>query len=459
MKSALMIIGLIVAMIAAGCSSDEKKTASRDTVVVHDTTVYVDSAQSAAADTGMMPITLPVLDAFFADSSFAGELRAKLGLSDAQIDSLRRMARDETAKLRESDVAGDGERATAAQQLAASRIDAIIGAEKGAQLMALVSERWGGRADSTRQVALSTSVPTDTRIVINAPAYRMDLFENGKLTRTFTIGIGYPEFPLPTGLRSASEIIFNPSWIPPDEPWVESSSKVKVGKKVEAGSKLNPLGIAKIPIGLPSLIHGGKAQSQLGGFASHGCAGVTDRQMHDFTMELARVTGTELTDSMIDAFGKNRSHTQIVALKTPVPVELRYQTIMVDDGRLHIYRDVYAHNTNTEVNLRNVLAAYNVKLEQFSDSERTRTMAALRDMSRDAMGHLDSAAIDSTAVKGKSGSAMKNNGKSSSESAHITRTVKGEKEIVIPVAALKGKGYPVPMETAPPPSKQIAKKM
>ena len=102
--------------------------------------------------------------------------------------------------------------------------------------------------------ASPNGLPNDTRIVINAPAYRMDMFENGKLLKSYQIGIGYPEFPLPVGMRTANAIIFNPTWTPPDEPWVESpSSKVKVGQKVAAGSNLNPLGLVKIPIGSPSL--------------------------------------------------------------------------------------------------------------------------------------------------------------------------------------------------------------
>src|SRR5574341_1324562 len=90
-------------------------------------------------------------------------------------------------------------------------------------------------------IALPNAIPDDTRIVINAPAYRMDIFDDGALVKSYLIGIGYPEFPLPTGMRMADAIIFNPTWTPPDEPWVESPrSKVKVGQKVAAGSKLNP---------------------------------------------------------------------------------------------------------------------------------------------------------------------------------------------------------------------------
>src|SRR5688500_10058404 len=44
------------------------------------------------------------------------------------------------------------------------------------------------------------AIPTDTRIVVNIPAYRMDIFADGSLIKSYKVGIGTPEFPLPTGL-------------------------------------------------------------------------------------------------------------------------------------------------------------------------------------------------------------------------------------------------------------------
>src|SRR5215510_4642941 len=51
------------------------------------------------------------------------------------------------------------------------------------------------------------AVPQDTRIVVNIPAFRMDLFRDGTLVKSYKIGIGYPEFPLPRGFRKAEMII------------------------------------------------------------------------------------------------------------------------------------------------------------------------------------------------------------------------------------------------------------
>ena len=221
-------------------------------------------------------------------------------------------------------------------------------------------------------------IPQGTRVVINAPAFRMDLFEDGKLTKSYKIGIGYPEFPLPTGLRIADTIIFSPTWTPPDEPWVESpNSKVKVGQKIEAGDKLNPLGPIKIPIGLPSLIHGGKAPAQIGSFASHGCVGLTNPQVRDFAKHLARLGGTQISDERIAEYEKNRTETRPVKLSRAVTVELRYETVTVEDGKPHIYRYVYDRDANTGDNLRNVLQAYGVTIDQLNEGRRSQMTNAL----------------------------------------------------------------------------------
>jgi lipoprotein-anchoring transpeptidase ErfK/SrfK len=284
---------------------------------------------------------------------------------------------------------------------------------------------------------LPSVIPNDTRIVINAPAYRMDIFENGKLTQSYRIGIGHPEFPLPVGMRTANAIIFNPTWTPPDEQWVESpSSKVKVGQKVEAGSKLNPLGLIKIPIGSPTLIHGGKSAAQLGGFTSHGCVGLTDAQVVDLSKRLARLGGIEITDRQIAEYKQNRTKTKNIAIKQPIPVELRYETIVVEGGKLCVYRDVYERGTNTEANLRNVLGAYGLALESLNESERSQVGMALDRMGRNAAGVKVPAAKSTPSANGAAGQ---------SPSGKVTRRIKGEKEMVIEITALAGKGYSAPV--------------
>jgi lipoprotein-anchoring transpeptidase ErfK/SrfK len=389
------------------------------------------------------PLTLPVIDALFHsdEQAFVNDLRTRLQLTDEQINRLRTLAREQTAALNESDAESGS--TSEARQRAVEQLRTIIGEEKVEQLAQLIATRGAGEGGETTGAPQQTagdrpnSVPSDTRIVVNIPAFRMDVFENGRLMKSYRIGIGYPEFPLPTGLRRASTIIFNPTWTPPDEPWVSRSLR---GRTVPAGSRANPLGPIKIPIGSPSLIHGGKSPARLGNFASHGCVGLTNPQVQDFARVLAQVSGTELTPERITGYARNPTQTQNVALRQPVPVELRYETIVVEDGQLYIYRDVYERGTNTEENLRRVLAAFDVTLEQLSEEERTRVMEALRDMSRDARGR-------STANANNTNANSTNNANRNSRNQNnrsVTTTVRGERQVAIPIAALQGKGYPAP---------------
>ncbi len=445
---------LSVLLIASGCEdvNGVKNTNTAPPVTGNTNTAPPAPTQPAKNKTVVM-FTLPMLRAFLDNQDFTAELRKRLQLSVDQISQLQKLSRDDR-KMNGEDYASES--SYEARLEATEKVSAIIGEDKAQQLAVLLDENWSGKtsanaaapgatpsAGAATTVSSWNTVPSDTRVVVNAPAYRMDIFAGGQLVKSYKVGIGYPEFPLPTGMRQAKEIIFNPSWVPPDEPWVESSNKVKVGEKVEAGSKLNPLGIAKIPIGLPSLIHGGKSLDKIGGFASHGCVGLTDAQLREFAQDIAKLGGNELTAKEIAEYGKNRTETKNVKLNNPVPVELRYETIVVEDGKLHIYRDIYDLDTNTEENLRQVLSKYGVTVEELSEAEQAQVLKALKDMSRDATGKIDNDGQNNAAAAAKTDKNDK--GKSKAESGKITRTVKGAKEVVIDIAALKSKGYPAPV--------------
>ena len=394
-------------------------------------------------------LTLPVLDAFLANESFSGLLKSRLQLTDEQIVKLKEAAHSDTAKLSEASAGTSSGETARARTTAKETITKIIGAEKAQQLEALIAEQWTGdnesAADKTATQSVSNEVPTDSRVVVNAPAYRMDIFESGRLIKSYKIGIGYPQFPLPTGLRKARVIIFNPTWTPPDEPWVAKMKDVRVGEKVEAGSKLNPLGPVKIPIGGPSLIHGGKPPAKIGTFASHGCVGLTTPQVHDFAKRLAQLGGAQLTDADIAAYERNKTETKEVKLTNAVPVELRYETILVEDGKLHIYRDVYDQETNTEENLRAVLEANGIHFEDLTEDVRAQILDALTQMSGSSTSQTTPSPRDKSGNKPENASPSASPGKSTAKKP-LPRATKNQNEIVIEIAALTGKGYPAPVE-------------
>jgi lipoprotein-anchoring transpeptidase ErfK/SrfK len=449
-------LGLIVTLLlvtAAACVTDTP-TNSNSSSPSPSVSPSPTATERSAVD---VPVTLPVLDALLSDEAFRAKAKSQVALSDAEIAQLQKIAGEEVSKLRQANAEDQTGSAEESRQHAAEAIRSAVGEEKAKQLFALAQEYWvkgneeptTDKSADTAKAAGPNAVPKDTRVVVNIPAYRMDVFREGELVKSYKIGIGYPEFPLPTGLRKAQSIIFNPTWTPPDEPWVAKMKNVSVGEKVEAGSKLNPLGPIKIPIGLPSLIHGGKSVAKLGTFASHGCVGLTTPQVQDFAKLLAQTSGTELSDTNIQSHLKDKTQTKVVKLDHAVPVELRYETIVAEDGKLHIYKDVYDQDSNTEENLRAVLQANGISMEDLTEAERTQVLSALNAMSSKPQANLPtvtksaplaSSTADSTTNKAAKSATAKAAEKPAAKAKPIA---KNQKEVVIEIAALKGKGYPV----------------
>lgn len=278
------------------------------------------------------------------------------------------------------------------------------------------------------------AVPKDTRIVVNIPAFRMDVFKNGTLLKSFKIGIGYVAYPLPRGLRKAEMIIFNPTWTQPNEPWAANPGQV-----VPAGAAGNPLGPIKVPIGGANLIHGGKPLSKIGTFASHGCVGMTNDQVKDFAKVLAEATETQLSAETMASYLKRRTRTQVVKLAQIVPVELRYETILVEDGKLRIYRDVYGQKTNTEEYLRAVLDAHGLSFDGLSEEEKTHVQEVMNIVSRNpkrTSTPKPAVPANQTPEEKRAAAAARK-----AEAARLLK-LRRQREFEISIASAGGKGYP-----------------
>jgi len=346
------------------------------------------ASTSPATTQASVQVTMPLLDALLADNAFVGELKSKLKLSDEQVESLKHASQAEVERLRASNAEDTDTDGTDAPARTTEQLRSIVGDEKATQLESMANDYWAkgapaqaGETATSEQFEMlkgPNAVPTDTRVVVNIPAFRMDLFQNGSLVKTYKVGIGYPEFPLPLGLRKAQTVIFNPPWTPPDSPWVAKMKNATPGERIEPGSKDNPLGPIKIPIGLPSLIHGGKSPAKIGKFASHGCVGLTTPQIKDFALLLLHAANNQTSETDIAQYLADKTKTKSVKLDNVIPVELRYETIVLEDGKLHIYKDVYAQHTNTEENLRRVLEANGARLEDLTEEQRQQALDALK---------------------------------------------------------------------------------
>ena len=208
----------------------------------------------------------------------------------------------------------------------------------------------------------------DIKITINVPAFRMTLWQDGKEVKSYPIGVGLLEYPIIIGKREGSSIEWNPVWIPPSSDWIEKSSTVRPGEIILPTDPRNPLGKVKIPLGYGYLIHQAKGPGDMGSLVSHGCIRVLQPDLYDLAEKIVSARDLEITPQQI-ASAKRNKKTLIARLDPVVPVEITYDTIVVEGGRLNIYPDVYNHKRNTIENVRKELKTSGIDDSAVTDSE------------------------------------------------------------------------------------------
>jgi hypothetical protein len=231
-------------------------------------------------------------------------------------------------------------------------------------------KRTGGKIEKTALVPGAGNL----KITLNVPAFQMTLWQNGKEVKTYPVGVGLKDFPIYIGTLKANQIIWNPDWIPPASDWVDASKKVKAGEIIKASDKRNPLGKIKIPLGYNYLIHQAQGVGDLGNLVSHGCVRVLQSDLFDLTEKIVAANSLSITPKEI-ANAKRTKNTFIAENELPIPVEMTYDTLVVEAGRLHIYPDIYEYRKNTVQNLRAELESNGVNDSQMSDQTLEKMLA------------------------------------------------------------------------------------
>ncbi len=212
----------------------------------------------------------------------------------------------------------------------------------------------------------------DVRITVNVPAFTMTLWQSGREIKSYYVGVGRKKFPIPVGMRDADKIILNPDWIPPDSEWVRQSSDVEPYERIPADDPDNPLGKIKIPLGDAYLLHEAQSPSDIGNLVSHGSVRVLRDDIFDLTKMIVEARGLPISKQEIEAARKN-SERRVINLNGDIPVDINYDSMVVEKGVLSIYPDVYERNTNTTENLRAELQQFGVDAAKLDD-------ATLKDM-------------------------------------------------------------------------------
>ncbi len=223
------------------------------------------------------------------------------------------------------------------------------------------------------RAALEPGQP-DIKITINVPAFRLTLWQNGKEVAIYPIGVGRKEYPITIGERTASEIIWNPTWTPPNSEWVQGMEGVRPGEVIKAGDPRNPLGKLKIPLGNGYLIHQAAKTTDLGNLVSHGCIRMLRRDLYDLAEKIVAARSLEVTKRQIER-AKVSSRMLVAALNEPLVVDINYDTQVVEEGVLHLYPDVYDRGTDRVENLRAELESSGVDSSSITDATLRRMLA------------------------------------------------------------------------------------
>jgi len=105
-------------------------------------------------------------------------------------------------------------------------------------------------------------------LVVDRGAFKLTLYKNLKLAKTYGVAIGQVGLETPAGLYHIQNKAVNPAWTMPNSDWVAPKDR---GKVVPGGTPENPLKARWLGIFDGAGIHGTDQTASIGTAASHGC--------------------------------------------------------------------------------------------------------------------------------------------------------------------------------------------
>ncbi len=180
-------------------------------------------------------------------------------------------------------------------------------------------------------------------LVINIPAFRLDVYEHGERTRSYTVAVGGPGHETPSGSYRILRAVWNPWWHPPDSPWARK-------EKVTPPGPNNPMGRVKLFFGDLLYIHGTPLEGTLTEPASHGCVRMRNADVVDLAHTVHRYGTPTLSQRAVDRLAKG-STTRTLVMQRRIPLLIEYRIAEVRSGHLVLYPDVYGRSRTNPARL------------------------------------------------------------------------------------------------------------
>ena len=172
------------------------------------------------------------------------------------------------------------------------------------------------------------------RLVVNVPANRLYVYEDGVRTRTYAVSVGLQGYETPAGDYRIREVIWNPWWHPPQSSWA-------AGREPEPPGETNPMGRVKLNFGPLLYIHGTSAYQSLGNPASRGCVRMRNSDVIELAKLVHQYASPNVKEERLETLIGSPSMTRTIRLAQPIRFTAVYNVATVDDGFLILYPDVY----------------------------------------------------------------------------------------------------------------------
>jgi murein L,D-transpeptidase YcbB/YkuD len=171
-------------------------------------------------------------------------------------------------------------------------------------------------------------------LVLNVPANRLYVYEDGERTRTYSVSVGLPGYETPAGEYRIREVIWNPWWHPPNSAWARD-------RKPESPGPNNPMGRVKLNFAPLYYIHGTPESEALGLPASRGCVRMRNSDVIELTRLVHQYASPRLNSDVLDRLEEAPTMTRTLRLQQPVRFTAYYSVATVENGFLVIYPDIY----------------------------------------------------------------------------------------------------------------------
>jgi lipoprotein-anchoring transpeptidase ErfK/SrfK len=209
---------------------------------------------------------------------------------------------------------GSDEMTVARRVITAATVAAMVA---GTAAMQTTTTDTAKVADSTTAVAAAAAASGPLRLQADVSERRLTILRGDETVASYAIAVGTASDPTPRGNFSVRRVIWNPSWVPPDEAW----ARKKTAKG--PGEKGNPMKVVKIFFREPDYyIHGTGEISSLGKAASHGCLRMAPSEAAEVARLVMEAGGAPKEESWYSRILHLRWKEHHVRLKSPVSMTI-----------------------------------------------------------------------------------------------------------------------------------------